>query len=153
VSDDTLQSVLAAFFREEAAWRQDRADRSRHDLRERTSAKWLAELAAFVEQLGDDDPGISTLAGFRWTLQAFAGGAGPQSRTAAGFVGFGGTRDHPDDRPPRTLDLERNWATFVNAAQRDARDVERLVAILEARFDKLPRSRVRAALGKFQSTP
>lgn len=148
---ETLQEVLSAYFRDESLWRQRQWERFALgvDKRYRTATTWLAELAAFVRRLPDDDPGIETLTAFGWPAECFRHGTGFEGSCAVKRVGFDGTRTKPLIRQPEKHDLERAWAAWVAAAERDAREIERMLEILVALIEDTPRSRLQAALGRF----
>ena len=148
----TIQQTLAAYIREESAYRKKMYERHTdgddEDLRVKCNANWLAELATFVERLPNEDDGIRTLSDFGWPVEAFSHGTGAAGAGALLSSGFKGTPNRPIIRRPETRDLERSWAGFVRAAKHDASEVGRMVAIVATLIDDMPRSRARAVLGR-----
>lgn len=155
IERETIQEVLAAYFRDESLWRQHQSERPSLSLdrRYRTACEWLAELAAWVKRLPDNDPGIKTLGSFGWPPSCFRHGTGSDAAHALRHIGFDGTRTKPLVDRPDNRDLARAWSFWVTAAERDARSIARMLGILVELLEDTPRSRLQAALGRLGRKP
>jgi hypothetical protein len=157
---DTLQSVLADFFRHQASHHRHEyrksLEREHEDLRRKCSADWLCKLAWFVQRLPEYDSRLKTLADFGWPAECFRRGTGTEGLHAALSIGFKGGIARPIVREATTEDLEEAWKDWVIAARRDAYAVERVIEIVGAILEDamanedVPTSRVQTVLDKLR---
>jgi hypothetical protein len=94
---NTAQEMLSDYFFNEARWRWEKAGEYPDDARNAASAQALANLAAWVRELPDEDPDVRALA---WLHHGWYGVdgllPGEEAARLASRYGFGGSVESPE---------------------------------------------------------